>query len=273
MRFSICNEIFQGWDLERIFEYASRLGYDGVEIAPFTLCSDVRKVNTEERRKIREAASSHNLQIPGIHWALVTPKGLHITHPKESVRRFTQEYLCELVKFNSDIGGKVIVFGSPQQRNILNGVSEERAWNLASTFFHNCSKFAEDYDITIAIEPLARHLTNFINTSEEALKLIKEVNHPNFKLILDVYSMTDEEKPIEEIIRGAGSYLVHFHVNDDNERGPGFGGANYHSVVGALKEIGYKGFVSVEVFDFSQGPEEIAEGSLENLRRFWGLKS
>ena len=199
MKIAICNELFEGWRLEKIFEYISRIGYEGVEIAPFTISDDVRKVKKKERKEIRSLASSFNLKIAGTHWLLVSPKGLHLTHPDRKIRRFTEQYLCELIKFTSDIGGRILVFGSPDQRNILEGVSFKEAWNYAKEIFSACSRFAEDYDTVIAIEPLARHLTNFINTAEEAIRLIEDVSHPNFRLNLDVYSMLDEGKtPIRD---------------------------------------------------------------------------
>ena len=269
IKFSICNEIFRGWDLEMIFDYVSSVGYEALEIAPFTLTDDVRKLSAEERRRIRELADSYGVGIAGLHWILVTPKGLHITHPELGVRRKTIEYIKALIKFNSDIGGKVLVVGSPEQRNVLPGVTRDRAWNYARGAFRECSLYAEEYDVILCLEPLARHLTNFINTAEEAMRMIDEVAHPNFKLILDVYSMCDEGRPIGSIIRSAKGYLAHFHANDDNKKGPGFGNVNYREVANALIEIGYSGYVSVEVFDFKPGPEYIAERSLENLRKFF----
>jgi len=266
MRIAICNELFEGWRIKDTFEYISHIGYEGVEIAPFTITNDVRNVGKEKREEIRSLASSFNLEIVGTHWLLVGPEGLHLTHPDVKTRRFTEHYLCELIKFTSDIGGRILVFGSPNQRSILDGVSFKKAWNYAKEVFSKCSQFAEDYDAVIAIEPLARNITNFINTAEEAIRLIEDVSHPNFRLHLDVYSMLDEGKPLPDIIRRSKDYLVHFHINDDNKLGPGFGNVNFKPIINALKEINYKGFISVEVFDFSPGPKKIASVSLETLR-------
>ena len=267
MKIAICNELFEGWALEDVFKYVSELGYEGVEIAPFTISDDVRKMESKERSEIRELTSSYGVEVVGTHWLLVTPKGLHVTHPDENVRRLTKRYLCELAKFTSDIGGRILVFGSPDQRNVLNGVSYEEAWNYAKEVFSDCSIFAEDYGVIFAIEPLAKRLTNFINTAEEAIQLIREVSHPNFRLHLDVYSMLDEGRPLSDIIRKSKEYLVHVHINDDNGLGPGFGKVDYQPIIRALKEIKYGGFLSVEVFDFSPGPKKIASISMGNLKK------
>jgi len=268
MYFSICNEMFEGWGLEKIFSFVSGLGYHAVEIAPFTVADDIRNLPSNKRKEIREISESYNLKIVGLHWLLVSPKGMHISTPDDKVREFTKRYLCELIKFNYDIGGKVLVFGSPKQRDLLEGMTYEMAWERTVDFFRECSKFAEDYDSIIAFEPLARHITNFVNTVTEAVKLIQQVNHENFKLILDVYSMTDEGRPYSEIIKEGKDYLVHFHANDTNKLGPGFGDADYGEIIGTLKEIGYDRYLSIEVFDFSPGPENIARKSIEYLKKF-----
>ncbi|KYH40603.1 MAG: D-tagatose 3-epimerase [Candidatus Bathyarchaeota archaeon B26-2] len=270
MKTAICNEIFQGWDIEKTFRYVSELGYEGIEIAPFTISDNVKEIGAVERRKIREAASSYGLEVIGTHWLLVGPKGLHLTHPDERVRRSTRLYLRELVRFTGEIGGRVMVFGSPKQRNIINGVSPKDAWRYAVEAFRECSRLAEDYGVVVAIEPLPRRVTNFVNTAGEAIQLIKEVSQPNFRLHLDVYGMLDEGRPLDEIIRESRGYLAHFHINDDNGLGPGFGGVDYRPVVEALREIGYEGFLSVEVFDFSLGPKVLAARSLETLKRILG---
>ncbi|RJS84547.1 sugar phosphate isomerase/epimerase [Candidatus Bathyarchaeota archaeon] len=273
MKISICNEIFEGWRMEEVFKFISDIGYEGVEIAPFIISDDVRNINRKKREEIENVASSYGLKIVGTHWLLRGPKGLHITHPSENVRKRTERYLCDLVEFTSDIGGRIMVFGSPNQRNILKGVSRDEAWRYAEEIFSACSEFAEDYDVIIAFEPLARSLTNFINTAEEAIRLIENVSHTNFRLNLDVYSMLDEGKPLPDIIRASRDYLVHFHANDDNMLGPGFGNVDFKQIIDTLKEIGYENFISVEVFDFSPGPRRIATISFETLKQLLSVRN
>lgn len=268
MKLSICNELFEGWSLEKVFSYVSRLGYHGVEIAPFTLTEDVRSLGPGERKRLRELAESHGLEIVGLHWLLVKPEGLHILGPSRETINATLEYMRALIDFSADLGGKVLVFGSPRQRNVPPGMSREEAWRRALDFFGDVAEYAEERGQTVAIEPLARHLTNFINTVDEAVKLVEDVGSPGLQLILDVYSMKDEGRPYGEIIRRGGRYLVHFHANDTNKLGPGFGDADYVEILNALREVGYEGFLSVEVFDTSPGPERIAAKSIENLKKF-----
>jgi len=270
MRFAICNEIFQGWKIEDILAYAAKTGYAGVEIAPFTLANSVTDIAISERRRIREAAARHGIEIVGIHWVLVKPEGLYINHPDGSLRERTARYFCDLVDFCADLGGGVMVVGSPKQRHVLPGVSPEQARDWAAATFRPAVAQAEQREVTICFEPLAPAETNFVNTAAEALAFVQQVPSPRFKIILDVKAMCSEARPIPEIIRESWPHFAHFHANDRNLKGPGFGEVDFQPIAAALKEAGYRGFVSVEVFNFDEGAEAIAARSLAYLQRVFG---
>src|SRR5947209_11285579 len=270
MRFAICNEIFKGWKIEDIFSYAARIGYDGVEIAPFTLADSVTQISAARRTEIREAARRSNIAITGIHWVLVKPEGLYINHTDPTIRNRTATYFCELVDFCADLGGKIMVVGSPKQRNILPGVSAEQAATWAAETFRDAVKRAESRAVTICFEPLAPSETNFINTAAEALKFVGRLPSPNFKIILDVKAMSSEAKPIPQIIQESWPRFAYFHANDKNLKGPGFGDVDFEPIAAALKQTGYNGYVSVEVFDFAEGPEAIASRSIGYLKKAFG---
>ena len=145
---------------------------------------------------MREAAARNRIDIAGIHWVLVKPEGLYINHPDRSLRDRTAKYFCDLVDFCADLGGKVMVVGSPKQRNVLQGVSREQAAEWAAATFRPAVAQAEQRDVTICFEPLAPAETNFINTAADALQFVQRVPSPRFKIILDVKAMCSESKPI-----------------------------------------------------------------------------
>ncbi|HLH54745.1 MAG TPA: sugar phosphate isomerase/epimerase family protein [Verrucomicrobiae bacterium] len=266
MRFAICNEIFKEWDLDRVFAYVARLGYHGVEIAPFTMADSVVDISKAERLRVRELAERHNIEIAGIHWVLVKPEGLYINHPDAELRKRTAAYFCELVNFCADIGGSRMILGSPRQRNVLPNVSQDqaRAWTLET--LSEAVKRAEQRGVIICFEPLGPAETNFINSAAAAINLISELPSKSFQIILDVKAMSSESKPIAEIIRESWPHFAHFHANDPNLKGPGFGNVQFKPIADALKQVGYSGFVSVEVFNFEDGPEAIAGKSLQCLQ-------
>jgi sugar phosphate isomerase/epimerase len=237
---AICNEIFQDWKLEDVVSYSTRTGYAGIEIAPFTLANSVNDISKEERRRIRDLAARYGVEIVGLHWLLAKPEGLHVNHPDSSVRASTAGYLCDLVNFCADVGGGLMVVGSPKQRHVLPGVSVEQArlWTIQT--LRDAVKRAEDRAVTICIEPLSPTETNFINTAADA---------------------------IAQIIRDSWPHFAHFHANDRNLRWPGSGDVDFVPIATALKEVGYSGFVSVEVFKFDEGAETIAVKSMEYLKR------
>jgi sugar phosphate isomerase/epimerase len=267
MKFGICNEIFKGWDLDATFAYAAKLGYDGVEIAPFTISDSVSDISAHDRTLIRASAQRNGIEIIGIHWVLVKPEGLYINHPDQAIRERTSAYFCELADFCADIGGKIMVVGSPKQRNLMTGVSLEQATTWAAETFRPAVKVAQERSVTICFEPLAPTETNFINTAEEAIKFMERIGSRAFRIILDVKAMCSESKSIPAIIRESSPHFAHFHANDENLKGPGFGKVDFRPIAGALREVSYDGYVSVEVFKFEEGPEVIATRSLEYLKQ------
>lgn len=267
MKFGICNEIFKDWSLDDAMIYARRAGYDCIEIAPFTLCKHVTDVPAATRREIRDTAAGAGIEISGIHWVLVQTEGMFLTHPDAAVRQRTSRYFVDLVDFCADIGGKIIVVGSPKQRNLMEGVSYEQAWDFATGVFREAVKQGEQRGVTICFEPLAPAETNFVNTAAEGIRFSQQFKSPAMSIILDVKAMSSEAKPVPQIIRESKGNFSYFHANDANLKGPGFGDVDFHPIAAALHEVGYDGVVSVEVFKFEEGPEVIASKSIEYLKK------
>lgn len=267
MKFGICNEIFQGWEIEAAMKYAAAAGYQGIELAPFTLARTVNDISLARRRQIRDEAARIGLEIIGFHWLLAKTEGLHLSHPDAAVRQRTSGYLRDLVDCTADLGGKLLVLGSPQQRNIFPGHSKDEAWDRSICTLRESVACAESRDVVLCIEPLSPVETNFLNTAAEALDFVEQIASPAVKLILDVKAMCSESLSIPRIIDQSWPHFAHFHANDRNLKGPGFGDVDFHPIAAALKKAGYDGYVSVEVFNFEDGPEAIATKSIEYLRR------
>jgi len=266
MKFGVCNEIFQNWKFDDILSCAARIGYDGVELAPFTLARTVSEISSAQRGQIRGSAARHGLEICGLHWLLAKTEGLHLSAPDAAVRARTSKYLAECVDCCADLGGKVLVLGSPQQRNIPAGSSPEGAWQLAATTLRDVVKRAEDRAVVLCIEPLSPVETNFINSAAEAIDFAGLFHSPAAKIILDVKAMCSEQIPIPDIIYKSWPHFAHFHANDSNLGGPGSGSVDYTPIAAALLSVGFSAYVSVEVFRYEEGSENIATRSLEYLR-------
>ncbi len=266
MKFAICNETFQGWDWERTCAFVAAEGYDGIEIAPFTLAEDARTLMPGARRSIRQVAVDAGLEVVGLHWLLVSPKGLSVTTLDDAVRTDTIDYLLALTDLCAELGGRVMVFGSPKQRSIPEGVS--RADNAARFLdaVRPALDRAQQAGITLCLEPLPPPEADFLLTLAEARDLLTQLDHPAARTIFDVKSASSEGKPLGDLVREFAPLIAHVHANDANRRGPGFGETDFRPVLGALGEIPYPGYVSVEVFDYSPDPETIARESLRYLK-------
>lgn len=267
MKFAICNETFVDWPFEKAFAFAHDLGYTGIEVAPFTMNTDARKITAEKRAEVRRQAEDAGLNVIGLHWLLAKTEGLYLTTPEAAVRRTTAQYIEELARLCRDLGGSIMVFGSPMQRNLLPGVSHEEAMKYAADVFQAAMPTLEELDVTLAVEPLGPAEGNFLLTAADGIRLIEMVGSSNCRLHLDCKAMSTESTPIVDIIHRSAPWLVHFHANDPNRQGPGMGDLQFIPILEALGEIDYRGWVSVEVFDYSPGPERLARESIEYLQR------
>jgi sugar phosphate isomerase/epimerase len=266
MKFATCNEYFEKWKIEEIFAFAADLGYDGVEIAPFAIAPSVEDISPSQRAEIRAAAQRSGVEIVGLHWLLASPEGLYITHPDEAIYQRTRNYFKALVQFCGDLGGQVMIIGSPKQRNVLAEWDREECWKRMRGAFEDSLALAEEHGVYLCIESLSEQQTNIISTCSEARKMVAEINHPHFRTMVDVCSGSTEAIPVAQLLHDSGEDLYHVHVNDSNQRGPGFGNTDFVSVIKTLKELNYQRYVSVEVFDFAPDPRTIAAGSLHYLK-------
>ena len=267
MRYAICNETFGDWPLARACDFAAECGYTGLEVAPFTLCGLATDLAPAARSEIARTIVRSGLECVGLHWLLAKTEGLHVAHPDADVRRRTVDYLGELARLCRDLGGRVLVFGSPKQRSLLPGVNPAEAIEHVHETFARLVPALEQTDTVVALEPLAPTETDVLTTAAETRRLIDRIGSPHVRLHLDVKAMSSEEPAVPDVIRASAAWLEHFHANDPNLLGPGFGAVDFGPIFAALGEISYAGWVSVEVFDYAPGPERLARESLAYMRR------
>jgi sugar phosphate isomerase/epimerase len=271
MKFGICNETWQGWEFPETCAEIAAAGYDGVEVAPFTLNDDPRTLTESDAKQAGEVARAAGLEVIGLHWLLVKPPGMHLTTPDAAVRQKTVDFARHLVRLCAAMGGTIMVWGSPKQRNVGDGENYEDALRHAADSMRQICQTAGEFEVTIVMDPLGPAETNFLTTAQETVRFIRAVDHPTCRLHLDVKAMSTEARPIPQIIHESKDYLAHFHANDPNLRGPGFGQVRFEPIAAALREAKYDGYVSVEVFDYSPDPRTIARQSIDYLRKAFGI--
>lgn len=267
-----CNEPWRDVAIEEIFRRAAKLGYTGVEIAPFTLAKDVREISAQRRKEIVKAAADTGVAIVGLHWLFVSPEGLHITTPDAAVRQQTAEYLQALVHFCADLGGNVMIAGSPKQRSLTPPTTMAEGWERAREVYRAAAHTCRDRNVTLTIEALGPKETNFINTIDDAARMADEIGHPNIDIMLDMKAMSTMPDGIIGTTKRFGGRARHFHVNQPCGKGVGTTpapGEEPHPDLPAtfrtLKESGFKGWISCEPFDYNPDPDTVAKKQMEAI--------
>jgi D-psicose/D-tagatose/L-ribulose 3-epimerase len=269
MRIALCNEVLVEMPLERQCEYAAALGYDGLEIAPFTLDASPEKISTAQAAKIRATVEASGLVVTGLHWLLVKPDGLSLTDPDAAVRARTLEVMMHLTGLCAELGGAVLVHGSPQQRQIAPGETREIALARLRDALAQVAFAAARTGVIYCIEPLSRKETSLVNTVAEAAELVRSIDHPNLRTMIDCSAagQTESESIPALIDRWLPTGLIaHLQVNDPNRRGPGQGETKFAPIMAALKRHHYAGTIAVEPFDYVPDGPGVAAFSAGYLR-------
>jgi sugar phosphate isomerase/epimerase len=267
IRLGICNELFEGWEFGQVCRTVKALGYDGLEIAPFTLARRITDLTLGRLRELRKQAEDAGLAVIGLHWLLAKTEGFYLTTPDAAVRRKSGDYLVALAEATRLLGGELMVLGSPKQRDLLPGVTLAQADEYAAEIFTRIMPAIGSEGVDLCLEPLAPSETNYLNTCAQANALIARVDHPHFRLHMDVKAQSSEtEGSVPELIARYAPAAGHFHAQDVNLQGPGMGDVDFGPILAALVASGYDRWVSVEVFDFSPGAEETARQSIACLR-------
>jgi sugar phosphate isomerase/epimerase len=270
----MCNESMQEMDWKQQCDLVGKAGYQGIEIAPFSLVKEgVDEVSAKIRRAMVDSMKSAGIECVGLHWLLSPPpQGLHFTTPEAGIRRKTVEYFQKLIDFCGDLGGKVMVFGSPQGRSTDGKISVEEAQRNFIEGMGKIADHARERGVKILIEALTRNQTDVINTLEEAVKIIRELDHPAIQTMFDFHNTADEKLSFAELIDRYNIFIHHVHVMEMDGKyfGAGNGATDYLPAFQLLKDRGYDKWVSVEVFDFSPGPLTIARESMKALKTIEG---
>ncbi|MCF3936126.1 sugar phosphate isomerase/epimerase [Acuticoccus sp. M5D2P5] len=268
MRLALCNEVICELDFADQCSFAAAVGYDGLEIAPFTLSETPHLLDVAQRRAIRRQVEDAGIKITSLHWLLVAPEGLSITSPDPEIRAHTISVMQDLCYLAADLDGPVLVHGSPHQRMIQAGLeSDQTSWTLEA--FAAAARAAEDAGVTYCVEPLAERETNNINTFAEAITLIEEIGSPNLRTMLDTSAAgITEVEPIEALIAEhvPNGRIAHCQFNDPNRRGPGEGEMKFAPILAALKNAGYRGDIAVEPFVYAPNGQACAARALGYLR-------
>ena len=253
MRISLCNEVIAPMPFPRQCEYAAKLGYDGLEVAPYTLSEEPHRMGAAQIAAARSAAEDCGVAVTGLHWLLLKPAGLSISTRDDAVRKRTVDVMRSLVDLTAELGGKYLVHGSPHQRRVDPGETRAASMARAQECFAAVAERASKAGVLYCIEPLSAEQTPLINTLQEASLMVAAIGNPAVKSMLDCSSAGRMEKePLGALVERwlPKGLIAHVQVNDRNRRGPGQGEQRFAPLFAALKRHGYAGDVAVEPFDY-----------------------
>lgn len=270
-RQSICNEVYEGWSLADACASIRSIGYQGIEIAPFTLAQDPATISGAKRREYRSIIENEGLHFAGLHWLMLAPKGLHVTTPDESLRRRSWRHIDTLIDLCADLAGDredngVLVFGSPQQRSTTGGLSRAEATRHYIDGLAGVAPHAEQRRVAVLVEALPSAQCDVMLSLEEAVKAVEEIGSPAIQTMFDTHNAVDEVEPHPTLIDRHFEQIRHIHINETDGRHPGTGDYDFAALLEVLARRDFGGWVSLEVFDFSPGPEKIAADSLRYIQ-------
>jgi sugar phosphate isomerase/epimerase len=264
-KYAICNEMFEKLDFAAQCRMIRAAGFQGIEIAPFTLAESLDEISPAKRQEMRGIIRSEGLQFAGLHWLLITPKWLHLTTADQDIRRKSWDYFLKLIDFCADLGGGVMVLGSPKQRASQGNTKTEAIRNLREGLAR-VAPHAAERGCVIAIEDLPGKDTDVVNTLQEAVEIVRDLRSPAIQTMFDFHNTTDEHEPLDALVRRYFKYIRHVHINEMDGRHPGTGNMDFLPVFKVLAELKYRGWVSLEVFDFKPGPEQILRETMVCIR-------
>jgi D-psicose/D-tagatose/L-ribulose 3-epimerase len=257
MKFALCNEVLQPLSFAQQCKLAADLGYDGLEVAPFTLAEDPMTLTDTDAASFRRIAGEHGLRIFGLHWLLVAPQGLSIVSEDAQLRRRTTEVMCRLTELCSLMGGSYLVHGSPRQRSVPPGSTPVQAWERARDCLRVAGEAAARSGVTYCLEPLSPRETDLVNTVAEAARMVEEIGLPSLRTMIDCSAAGQSEQvPVHTLMEDwmPRGVIAHVQVNDPNRRGPGQGALDFGPilrVLAAMESAGhFPGIVAVEPFDY-----------------------
>ncbi len=253
MRIALCNEVIAPMPFPRQCEYAAKLGYDGLEIAPYTLSDEPHRLGAAQIAAARAAASDAGIALTGLHWLLVKPAGLSISTRDDAIRKKTVDVMLALIDQCAELGGRYLVHGSPHQRRVDPGDSRAAAMARAQESFAAVAERAAKAGVIYCIEPLSSEQTPLINTLEEAARMVREIRSSSVRSMLDCSAAGRMEKqPLAALVEQwlPQGVIAHVQLNDRNRRGPGQGEQKFAPVLAALKRHRYAGDLAVEPFDY-----------------------
>jgi sugar phosphate isomerase/epimerase len=221
---------------DRIYRLAS-LGYDAVELGA--------ELPLAEASKARNLIDDAGLSVSSICPSFTAERDL--SHPDPEVRENAVRYLGEVADLAAAVGAPVIIAAPTAFLRTRPVASEGEEWGLAVDSIRAAGEHAASLGVDLTLECWNRYGTFLLNRLEQAARLWRETELSNGGVLADTYHMNIEERSLPEAIRTTGTLINHVHLSDSNRAAPGLGHVDFGSVLQALVDIGYPGYLTFEL--------------------------
>ncbi|HSV57116.1 MAG TPA: sugar phosphate isomerase/epimerase family protein [Magnetospirillaceae bacterium] len=267
-KYAVCNELFGSLALAESARVARSAGYAGLEFAPYTIFEDfspdrVRKGLVE----VREVLDGEGLAFVGFHWLLAGPGALHLADSDRTARAKAVDRITLLAECAGRLGGGVLVLGSPRQRGSLPGVPKPEADAALDEALRATAARVGECGCSLLLEALSPEQTDVVNTLDEAVRRARAVGSPAVGTMFDFRNASSEASPWDVLLDRHFDDIRHIHANESDGRAPGTGKSDYLPAFRVLARKGYRGWISVEIFETPPDPGKILIDSRELFRR------
>ena len=272
MKYALCNELFGKMDLAASAEITRKAGYGGIEFAPYTVFGSFSPADVQAGIKnIKLALTENDLSFVGFHWLMVGPqynvKGeellFSLVSPDKARREIALDRIKLLLSAAGELGGGVLILGSPKSRGSVPGQSAEEAFAIFRDGISSLGDFAVSCNSILLPEHLDHGQCNVLNTLEEAQDIVNYASSPGISGMFDFHNSGDETESWEALIRKYKEIIKHVHINEWDGGPPGTGKSDYAPSFRTLREIGFDGWVSMEIFSEPENPALLITDALE----------
>ena len=256
------------YPLDETIKRLARIGYDGIEIGAASPHAYPKYLNKERRREIKDVLDANGIALSSMLPAPGGGPGHNVSSPSPEERRHTIEHYKEVVELCAEWGGKTVLYVAGWQ---IFGTSRRQAWEWSREALRDIAKTAADCGVTMAVEPTPTD-SNLVESCDDAIEMMEEVGAPNVKLMFDTVHAIYRNEVFTDYVYQMGKNLHHVHLSDNDRLPPGAGRGDFVSLVSALKETGFGGYLTMEI-GFNRRdvePDQVARQAFEYMKPLIG---
>jgi fructoselysine 3-epimerase len=232
------------YPLKDTIERIARIGYDGIEIGAASPHAYPDYLDAAQRREIRTTLEGNSIALASMLPAPGGGPGFNVASPLAAERRNTIDQYQKVIRLCAELGGKTVLYIAGWQ---IFGTSREQAWEWSHSTLSLLADVAADAGVTLVIEPTSAD-SNLVDSCDDAMRMMREVNKPNVKLMFDTYHTLYRNEPPTDYVRRMGKDLAHIHLADAGRAAPSADGkVDYFGLIAALREAGFNGYLTMEI--------------------------